>query len=320
MEGGLGSDDTLYGQGGDDTLYAAVHDGVESTFDVDGVADSLLFKTSPDRIFPSRDRDIDEITVPGLPIAPGGGFGDAADQGENLLDGGRGADVIFGGVNRDTIFGGPGGRSEYRDVPRISEETSEDDVVNKYVLRDYDLIYTGIEAVPGIDVAAGEYGGIVTDEAGDLVGDHHYSHLRPGNEDGGAGADLIFGTKHQDSLHGGGGHDTVVGGAELSPGDFIEGGKGNDLLIGDGAEVDFGGDDTILGNAGDDTIVGGLGDDCLRGHAGDDSIDGGAGEDAMSGNNGKRHALRFRRHGRPDRWSWSRFTRRWHGRRQAARR
>ena len=54
LQGGLGFyDDTLYGQGGDDTLYAAMHDGVESTFDVDGVADSLLFKTSPDRIFPS---------------------------------------------------------------------------------------------------------------------------------------------------------------------------------------------------------------------------------------------------------------------------
>ena len=99
---------------------------------------------------------------PACRIAPGfAGFSDAADQGENLLDGGRGADVIFGGVNRDTIFGGPGGRSEYRDVPSdVGRDERRWTCVNKYVLRDYDLIYTGIEAVPGIDVAAGEYGGI----------------------------------------------------------------------------------------------------------------------------------------------------------------
>ncbi|WP_434051872.1 MAG: hypothetical protein RDA78_21780 [Roseibium sp.] len=87
---------------------------------------------------------------------------------------------------------------------------------------------------------------------------------------------------------GGGGNDTLIGGA---PGDHlsgddgddtIDGGGGDDFLeAGQGNDVAFGGDgnDTIRGRGGDDDIGGGDGADVLFGGAGADALNGGAGGD-----------------------------------------
>ncbi len=77
-------------------------------------------------------------------------------------------------------------------------------------------------------------------------------------------------------VRGFGGDDRIeaLSGSETQIGLQLEGGVGNDLLIGDG---------TLLGNAGDDTLIGGSANDTLIGGAGNDSISGGAGNDLILG-------------------------------------
>lgn len=73
--------------------------------------------------------------------------------------------------------------------------------------------------------------------------------------DGGLGDDILIGSDADATLRGGDGIDTLIGG---DGNDTLEGGAGNDILIG-GA-----GDDVLFGGAGDDTLYGGSGNDIAR--------------------------------------------------------
>lgn len=85
---------------------------------------------------------------------------------------------------------------------------------------------------------------------------------------GGSGNDVIIGTDDDDTLKGGDGDD------------YIDGRGGDDDLDGEN------GDDTVLGGSGDDVIQGGAGNDLVDGQAGDDTVDGGTGEDTVKGGDG----------------------------------
>lgn len=66
----------------------------------------------------------------------------------------------------------------------------------------------------------------------------------------------------------------------------VDGGAGNDLLMGDEGDdlIDGGaGDDTLFGGNDDDTLIGGDGGDQLTGGEGKDNISGGAGKDTIFG-------------------------------------
>ncbi len=72
--------------------------------------------------------------------------------------------------------------------------------------------------------------------------------------------------------------------------DTVEGGNGNDLLIGDAGDERFFGDagrDTLFGGDGNDDLFGGAGDDFLKGDAGDDDLDGDDGDDRLFGGLGE---------------------------------
>ena len=100
---------------------------------------------------------------------------------------------------------------------------------------------------------------------------------------GGDGNDKIYGGDGDDQLYGGAGNDTIYGGNGK---DTIVGGAGNDLLYGDAGDDSIlgnEGDDTIYGGAGNDEIYGGSGDDLLYGDAGNDLIEGGLGNDTIYG-------------------------------------
>ncbi len=75
-------------------------------------------------------------------------------------------------------------------------------------------------------------------------------------------------------VDGGAGDDTLIGG---SASDIFYGGEGNDRLEGGG------GDDSLYGGVGTDTLIGGDGEDLLYGQDGADTLDGGNGDDTIYG-------------------------------------
>jgi len=98
----------------------------------------------------------------------------------------------------------------------------------------------------------------------------------------------IAGTRDDDNLKGGRGHESLFGLAgddRLSGGggdDYLNGGSGHDRLLG-GAGDDYldagSGQDRLLGNSGNDHLYGGSGNDDLTGGRGHDHLYGGAGHD-----------------------------------------
>jgi subtilisin-like proprotein convertase family protein/LysM repeat protein len=76
-------------------------------------------------------------------------------------------------------------------------------------------------------------------------------------------------------VQGGRGDDVIIGGGTSSV--FVRGGDGNDVIIGGAAN------DALSGEDGDDMIDGGAGNDIIRGHRGKDYIAGGVGDDLIEG-------------------------------------
>lgn len=121
--------------------------------------------------------------------------------------------------------------------------------------------------------------------SGDLIDDPVITPIEAGDDtiEGGDGDDQILGQGGDDSLRGDDGDDTLDGGEGA---DTLVGGDGEDSLVGGGgADSLVGGDDNdlLFGNGGDDTIRGGDGDDSISASEGDDVVFGGAGDDLIVG-------------------------------------
>ena len=76
------------------------------------------------------------------------------------------------------------------------------------------------------------------------------------------------------------GDDIVVFDASFTLGGYVDGGLGNDKIVGGN------GPDTLLGAAGKDQIYGGLGNDRINGAGGNDKVIGEAGADRLYGGDG----------------------------------
>ena len=88
-------------------------------------------------------------------------------------------------------------------------------------------------------------------------------------------------TSGDDTVHGYGGADTIMGG---HGNDELHGWDGNDNLMGDAGHDELYGDDgndTLMGGAGYDWLSGGSGADMLTGGAGNDHLYGGRGDDTF---------------------------------------
>jgi Ca2+-binding RTX toxin-like protein len=91
---------------------------------------------------------------------------------------------------------------------------------------------------------------------------------------GGDGDDTLIGTGTADSIEGGDGNDVIkAGGGD----DIVNCGAGNDQVIGEG------GRDTIHGDDGNDRLDGGGGNDAVYGDTNDDRLYGGDGNDRLDG-------------------------------------
>ncbi|MEO6110715.1 MAG: calcium-binding protein [Nitrospiraceae bacterium] len=193
-----------------------------------------------------------------------GGSGDdvlVGFDGNDYLDGGVGDDYLYAGVGKDVLIGGTGNDFLNGDV----NVAGTDD-------RDY---------LDGGEGADSLWGGWGTDV---LLGRDGDDILRGDNRpDGWPTNTVLTGTEGDFIPFPGPALFSATGAA-----DFLDGGSGNDLLVGDG------GDDILSGGAGNDRLFGDdeagyqmvPGDDVLDGGAGDDLLAAGDGADSLSGGAG----------------------------------
>lgn len=238
-----------------------------------------------------------------------GGFNDAGNDtllgfaGNDLLTaGGPGADLIDGGsgndlllmrpsepdvpVGRDTFVGGTGGDLFqlfiYPGRP-ASDQLSIDGGAGADTLR---LSQSSAGPV-SIDLATGVIG------AGDAPS---FSGIEIFELDGswsvtGTGSNDVVKIEALAFAQGLGGDDTIFGGRSLStgflpPDDSLDGGEGNDWLIGrlgNDTLVGGNGDDVMWGTEGRDLLLAGAGNDNMFGEDGIDTLNGGGGSDSFSG-------------------------------------
>ncbi|RQO54416.1 hypothetical protein DBR47_22460 [Paucibacter sp. KBW04] len=242
--------------------------------------------------------------------------------GNDYIQGGAGSDVIQGGLGKDTLNGGSG-------EDKIYGSSDEDlgkphDVgftkpVNSYShasgtgfnwTAGYDSTYSNGVPKGYTDAPRnrldGDDGNMIDGGAGD---DFIAAGTGSDYVHGGSDKDLIFGMGKDDIIFGDDGSDIIYGDGGLPDGssvvwalpedhgaDVIDGGQGDDWIIGQGnSDIIFGGigDDRIWGDsdeddlpvqyAGDDFIFGGEGADSIGGGSGNDYLEGGTGTDTIWG-------------------------------------
>ena len=205
-------------------------------------------------------------------------------DGNDWLIGAEGDDLLTGGRGNDVLVGGPGA-----DTMDGGEGHDR-------------LWYHGSDAGVAVDLSAetasgGHAEGDTFENVEEIVGSRHADTLT-----GGGGNDWLIGREGDDVLGGGAGNDVLVGGAGA---DTMDGGEGHDRLWYHGSDagvaVDLSAGTASGGHAeGDtfenvegiggsehaDTLTGGNGDDWLGGRGGDDRLTGGAGADALDGGAG----------------------------------
>jgi Ca2+-binding RTX toxin-like protein len=317
IDGGAGADTMTGGKGSDtyvvdDEGDVVVEDADEGT---DLVQSSISYALG--------------ANVEGLLLTTGDidGTGNALDNfligsdGENVLDGGLGADLLVGGGGFDTfIVDNAGDKVVGSGLVKSSVSWSlADGGGNQLILTGTGDI-DGAGSVDGDDTITGNSGKNTLSGLG-------------GNDtlDGGQGDDTLDGGAGNDSLDGGAGIDKMSGGAgddtywvddvddqvieDVTKGhdtvnasvDFTLSANVEDLILIDeaavtgtgnalnnaitGSDADnvlsgLAGNDQITGGLGDDTILGGDGNDTIDGEDGNDSLDGGAGKDTILGGAG----------------------------------
>ncbi len=246
LTGGVGADglagggggDMLAGQAGDDVLAGGAGDDVlagGAGFDTAdySAAAAAIFVNLRTEIV-SNDGDGGQDALSDIESVAGSNFGD-------VLIGGSGADTLIGNNGNDRLNGGAGA-----DAMRGGRGND---------------VYV-------VDNA----GDAVVENSGEGGSDRVLTRIDLVNPDN---IELLIGISKATglTLTGNAGNETIIGTDLVDFGDVINGGAGDDRLIG------LVGDDTINGGAGNDRIFGNSGADVISGGGGDDRLTGQFGQD-----------------------------------------
>ncbi|MEW6155800.1 MAG: calcium-binding protein [Verrucomicrobiota bacterium] len=256
----LGTDDQLFGDAGEDVLFGGA--GCDELSG--GTEDDVLIGDEAQMVL--NNGEIQEITSTDPSFAC-----------EDILNGDDGSDVIVGGSGRDTIHGyaghdvlfGDNGRVEYLldgnpdtlDLAvTIDPNNGDDDVL--YGDDGNDLVFGGtakdtIYGGSGDDVVFGDHGRVDLQQPSAT----NFLSIDTGAADGGHddviygddGDDILIGGQGNETIYGGAGDDDVIGGHNAGGGidqlgdpnsinDRLDGGTGNDFVVGDNAIVTRRGD------------------------------------------------------------------------------
>lgn len=287
LEGGEGAD-ALDGGAGDDVLDGGPGGALDRQDVLTGASGRDTADYSARAAALAIDLDVDaddgepagpatqpenDLVVPDVEDLRGGGGDDVlgGDEHVNELRGGGGDDTLDGGLGADTIAGGDGADiADYstRGEPVMVELPGSDP--NDGQAGEHDRVEADVE---------GAIGGSGDDT---LVGD--------------AGPNVLDGRGGKDLLDGGIGADALIGGADTDTADYSErtgrvfadlGDPATDGETGEGdslaaiEDVSGGrGDDLLAGDGGPNSLHGGDGDDLLDGRGGADQLDGDDGLDS----------------------------------------
>lgn len=207
------------------------------------------------------------------------------DAGNDTIDGRAGNDKLSGSAGRDLLIGGDGndrlrgqGASFDTLVGGAGDDTLDGGAGTDVVMESADVDFTLTSSSltgQGTDmVISVETAHLIGGASDNIIDISGFAASYPPTLDGGAGNDQLIGSTFMDLLRGQTGNDTLSGG---DGNDFLQGGTGDDQLLGEA------GTDGLSGGSGNDTIFGGLGDDIAYGGTGDDSIRSGAGADTIFG-------------------------------------
>ena len=292
-----GGDDTITAGGGDDVVVAGGgNDTVDAGADQDVVLGDNGIVTRSGITTYDSEAELDRVT--------GWTFvsvetNEESSGGNDTLTLGLGNDISLGGTGNDTLHGNDGVDVLLGDLGIVvpaSGSTAE--------VRGRSAEYGGNDTINGdagndVIIGGGNNGGVDTIDGGtdhDLIlGDN--GEVTRDTEANGWVMLQVETTEEdeggQDNITAGSGNDTVIAG---TGDDTLQGNDGVDVLLGDlgivvpangstaevrGRSAEFGGNDTINGDAGNDVIVGG------GNNGGVDTIDGGVDHDLILGDNGE---------------------------------
>lgn len=206
-------------------------------------------------------------------------------DGNDQLAGGSGVDILIGGNGNDVLYSGTSSQHDGLSADHLAGGAGDDEL----------QIGTGGSADGGagwdtiaVDLS-GSAGGVSLDLAN--LADGGSLNLAGGTISGVEAWGAIIGSSHADILSLGGLAEGSWGGAPFEA-PFVDGEAGNDQIDAhsansDGVYIDGGtGDDTIIGSNSADTLLGSDGNDHLDAGSGNDNVDGGAGADWIAGGDG----------------------------------
>jgi len=271
-------------------------------------------------------------------------------DGDDLIYGGQGEDTLMGGTGNDLIFGSsvgnlqtPSTNAEFADIhdavpPNatvlargfswVAYKLPGSNAENQVVVRGANMGTVANNDDYSLDLAlnTGRKGNVIDAGAGN---DYVYAGGGRDLVAGGEGNDYIHGLWDDDVIDGNDGNDTIRGDgstseylsggsadlawspAQLHGKDILDGGAGDDQLLGQGqSDILFGGtgNDSLWGDEadmrtnpgviqGDDLLEGGDGHDQLIGGGADDDLQGGEGNDSLWGDSDSADKLDLALHG-----------------------
>jgi Ca2+-binding RTX toxin-like protein len=257
---GQDGDDRIFGEGGNDWLEGDdVDQSGQDLLVGDGGTDSLYGRDGADQLLGGDDNDLLH-----------------GDDGDDLLNGGRGVDVLFGDAGEDTLqidFASADGS-----VDEMHGGLDKDQVV---VAGTVNVIKGNKNEVLKLDSNVDDFIQIRQFAAPDT---DRFEAINRHTVSGQILQSFQFvmdlsaaGDIEELAIQGLGGNDRleVVPGTVFRKNLILDGGEGNDTLIGGG------GRDILKGGPGDDKLFGGGNDDVLYGDEGRDELDGGADNDTI---------------------------------------
>ncbi|MEW5773041.1 MAG: hypothetical protein AB1916_05905, partial [Thermodesulfobacteriota bacterium] len=321
LQGGAGSD-LLHGGEGNSPVQRDNIDDVE-----DGVIYSDAASAMTVNLMTGITSGGDTDTLAYVEAVVGSGYNDSLygnPYESNWFAGGAGNDTIVGHAGANTLYGvtpwyeasyfdatsgvsvnlatgiatGGGGTDSLAGITDVSGSAYDDTLVgDSSNHHNWFMGMGGNDSIVGTGVSIDEAsyweasGGVSVDlAAGRASGaDGNDTLVSIENVEGSRYGDTLVGTSGNNRFDGGGGDDSIVGGAGVDTLDFdeVDAAVTVDLAAGwavqDGDAISLSGIEAVEGSRHDDSILGDSSDNFLQGHDGDDTLEGRAGNDTLDG-------------------------------------